>query len=312
MPALFPLRLALAAVLLVALAATRTQAAPAVAAPPSTALADTLYSHRDWVGAARAYEKVAKVAPTMPRVQYRLGVCYANLEQWQRAIDAGHRADALGALPVFARYNLACAFARAGQPDSAFAVLGRLMDAGYRQPDALDADADLGSLRGDARFAGIRERAKRNATPCEYAPESRQFDFWIGDWEVRDNRGGQVVVGASHVEKILGGCVIFENWSGGLGGSGKSFNAWNPELRCWQQNWMDDSGSVSNFTDGHSNDGRLVFVAEKLGADGKPFRNRLSFFDLGPDQVRQFSEQSTDGGATWTVVYDFNYLRRKT
>jgi hypothetical protein len=28
--------------------------------------------------------------------------------------------------------------------------------------------------------------------------------------------------------------------------------------------------------------------------------------------VRQFSEQSRDGGTTWTVVYDFNYLRRKS
>jgi len=283
----------------------------ASAAPVSTAQADTLYAHKDWANAARAYEVVAKQDATRPRVFYRMGVCYGSLEQWPKAIDAYHKADALGAMPWFVRYNLACAFARAGRPDSAFAVLGRLMDSGYRQPDALLADTDLAPLQSDARFAAIVERAKKNHTPCEYAAESRQFDFWIGDWEVHDNRQNQAVVGTSHVEKILGGCVIFENWSGGLGGSGKSFNAWNPELHCWQQNWMDDSGTVTNYTNGRYDGGKLVYLADTLGPGGKPVKVRLTFFDLGPGQVRQFSEQSNDGGATWTIGYDFNYVRRK-
>jgi len=56
---------------------------------------------------------------------------------------------------------------------------------------------------------------------------------------------------------------------------------------------------------------RLVFVAEKIGPGGKPIKNRPTFFNLGPDLVRQFSEQSNDGGATWSVGYDFNHLRKK-
>ena len=52
-------------------------------------------------------------------------------------------------------------------------------------------------------------------------------------------------------------------------------------------------------------------MAGKVGPGGKPFKNRPTFFNLGPDQVRQFSEQSNDGGATWSVGYDFNRLRKK-
>ena len=301
-------RILMIAVLLAALAPVRAQAQ----APPSAALADSLYAKQDWARAAKAFEKVTKDAPTWPRGFYRLGVCYGSLEQWPKAIAAYRKAEALGALPQFNGYNLACAYARSGQPDSAIATLGRVMDAGYRQPDQLEADADLASVKGDPRFAGLVERARRNLTPCEYAAESRQFDFWIGDWDVHDNTRAQAMAGSSHVEKILGGCVIFENWSGGFGGSGKSFNAWNSERRCWQQNWMDDSGDVTNFTDGHYDGQKLVFVADKIGADGKPFKSRLTFFNLGPDQVRQFGEQSNDGGTTWTVRYDFNYVRRKS
>ena len=274
--------------------------------------ADTLYARKDWKGAARAYEALAKKEPLKARYPYRMGVSYSALEQWSKAIPAYRKADALGVPPMFARYNLACAYARAGHPDSALATLESLVATGYSQADQISQDADFASIRGDARFAAALEQAKKNATPCVYAPESRQFDFWVGDWEVRDNTQNQIVVGSSHVERILNQCVIFENWTGAFGGSGKSFNAWNPELGCWQQNWMDDKGGVTNFTDGRWDGTKLVFVADKKDSNGKPIRNRLSFFALGPDQVRQFSEQSRDGGATWTVVYDFNYLRKKT
>jgi len=274
--------------------------------------ADTLYAHKDWKGAARAYEALAKKEPNKARYQYRLGVSYGSLEEWPKAIAAYRRAEALGTPAMFARYNLACAFARAGQADSALVTLTSLVATGYSQAGAIEQDSDFATIRSDPRYAAAVAQARKNATPCVYAPESRQFDFWIGDWEVHDNTQNQVVVGASHVERILNQCVIFENWTGAFGGSGKSLNAWNPELGCWQQNWMDDTGGVTNFTDGRWDGTKLVFVADKKDASGRPVKNRLSFFALGPDQVRQFSEQSRDGGATWTVVYDFNYLRRKS
>jgi hypothetical protein len=274
--------------------------------------ADTFYAHKDWKHAAHAYEELARKEPQKARYQYRMGVSYGSLEQWPNAIAAYKKADALGVPPMFARYNLACAYARSGQPDSALATLESLVASGYFQADAIEQDADFASIRGDTRFASVIEGAKKNATPCVYAPESRQFDFWVGDWEVHDNTQNQMLVGSSHVERILNQCVIFENWTGNFGGSGKSFNAWNPELACWQQNWMDDKGGVTNFTDGRWDGTKLVFLADKKDSNGKPVKNRLSFFALGPDQVRQFSEQSRDGGATWTVVYDFNYLRKKT
>lgn len=274
--------------------------------------ADTFYAHKDWKRAARAYEELAKKEPQKPRYAYRMGVAYGSLEQWPQAIAAYRKADALGVPPMFARYNLACAYARSGQADSALKTLESLVQTGYSQASSIEQDTDFASIRTDARYAAVLEQARKNETPCIYAPESRQFDFWVGDWEVHDNTQNQLVVGSSHVERILNQCVIFENWTGSFGGSGKSFNAWNPELACWQQNWMDDKGGVTNFTDGHWDGTKLVFVADKKDSNGKPVKNRLSFFALGPDQVRQFSEQSRDGGTTWTVVYDFNYLRKKT
>ena len=36
----------------------------------------------------------------------------------------------------------------------------------------------------------------------------------------------------------------------------------------------------------------------------------LTFFNLDANTVRQLSEQSVDGGKTWTTVYDLKYVRK--
>jgi hypothetical protein len=285
--------------------------AGAAAAPPANpgAAADSAYAHQDWAAAERGYERVVKANPSDWRAWFRLGVASGSQGHWPRAIEAYRIADASGAVPPrFARYNLACAFARSGQPDSALATLQRLVAAGYRQVDPLANDPDLASVRSDPRFAAVLARAKHNVEPCSDTPESRQFDFWIGDWNVTSNLNGGAQAGRSHVELILGQCVIFENWST-PNGSGKSFNAWNADLGCWQQNWMDDTGDVTNYTDGHFTDAAMRFRADKKDGAGKWQKHRLTFFPLGPDEVRQLGEHSDDGGANWVVDYDLDYRR---
>jgi hypothetical protein len=275
------------------------------------ARADSAYAKQDWVQAARGYAAFTHKFAAGGRTWYRLASSEGAMQRWPGAIAAYRTADAMGVPPQFAAYNMACAFARAGAIDSAYAVLGRAADRGWGAVESLDADADLAPVRSDARFAALRERADRNQHPCRYRPESRGFDFWIGDWEVHDNQRGHGIAGRSHVEKIVGDCVIFENWTGAGGGSGKSFNSYNVETGAWQQNWMDESGDVSNFEGGHVDGGKLSFVAHKVDAQGRPFLSRLTFFDLGPNEVRQFGEQSNDDGKTWSVRYDFDYLRVK-
>ncbi len=284
----------------------------ATARPESllTARADTLLARKDWARAAKAYRELTGINPGSFRHWYRLGFSLASAGELDPAIEAYRCADALGVAPQFARFGLACAFGKKGEIDSAFVTLERLLDAGFRQANQLQNDPDLQGLHSDPRFAAVLDRAKRNAAPCLYVPESRQLDFWVGDWEVRDNRRDQGVVGSSHIERILGDCVIFENWTGRWG-SGKSLNGWNADLGCWQQSWMDDSGEVTQYTDGHYADGAMVFHAESPTKDGKTVRQKLTFFNLGPDRVRQLGEKSTDGGRTWSVAYDLTYVRRK-
>jgi hypothetical protein len=288
--------------------ACAANAAPAPS-PAAVALTDSAFAHQDWARAAKGYAAIVQADPKSVRGWYRLATAEFSLGHFDRAAAAWRGAEAAGLPGRIALYNLACACARGGRPDSALAALQRLMDTGYRQTAQLEADADLASVRGDARFAAVLERSRHNEKPCAYQPESRQFDFWIGDWDVTDNLHANGAAGTSHVELILGDCVVFENWSGRQGGHGKSFNAWDASTKRWQQNWMDDSGTVTNYVDGRFEDDHLRFTAEKHAGAPEGRVDRLTFFRLGPDRVRQVFDHSTDGGATWVADIDLDYAR---
>lgn len=286
---------------------------PAVphAASPAAQRADSLYQAQDWRAAAAAYEKLVATAPGDATAWFRLATSLYSLGEHARAAAAFGRAARAGIPPQVARYNQACSQALAGDRDGAFATLDTLLEAGFGNVAGLETDTDFSTLRSDARFAGVLERARRNATPCRFAPESRQFDFWIGEWDVSDRLNPGRRVGTSSVQLILGDCVVFENWVSVLGGTGKSFNVYKKDTGRWQQSWVDDKGGVIDFFDGRLENGAMQFQAVTRGRDGKERRRRLTFYDLGRDRVRQFSEASTDGGATWQVEYDFLYERRK-
>ena len=144
--------------------------------------------------------------------------------------------------------------------------------------------------------------------PCKSRPEYRQFDFWVGEWDVRNPQGQQA--GTNSVQLILGDCVVFENWTGARGGQGKSFNVYNAAKGKWQQTWVDNSGGVLELF-GEYKDGAMRLTGEKKGRDGKTTLDRLTFTKLADGGVRQLWEQSADGGQTWTVAFDGTYVRKK-
>ncbi|HXU72871.1 MAG TPA: hypothetical protein VN947_26310 [Polyangia bacterium] len=194
-------------------------------------------------------------------------------------------------------YNLACEKSLAGDRDGAFVALDQAIAAGFGALDTMEKDPDLKRLREDARWKSTIERATAQNNPCKALPEARQLDFWVGEWDVHDPKGH--LVGHSRIERIVNDCVVLENWSGSLGGNGKSINFWDKSNHRWQQTWVDNRGNVLQYT------GRLVEGSMRYTADGK----RLTFSPLSGGKVRQLAETSSDGGKTWSVGYDFTYSR---
>lgn len=145
------------------------------------------------------------------------------------------------------------------------------------------------------------------AQPCR-ASVYRQLDFWVGEWEVHGPKGK--TAGASSVQLILNNCVVFENWTGASGYTGKSFNLYDAQTRKWKQFWVDDRGGMLEFT-GEFREGAMRYEGQSIAQDGKPVIDRLTFFPLSEGRVRQLWEQSADKGKTWNTVFDGTYVRKK-
>lgn len=151
--------------------------------------------------------------------------------------------------------------------------------------------------------------ARAQQTSCS-SEQHRQFDFWIGDWEVKN--ANDQILGNSKVELILNECVIFENWqSANPGYAGKSFNYYNRSANKWNQKWIDTNGVPMEFEGTFSNEDQvLYYTATTKNSESKEILNKLNFYKNSEDYVNQVWEQSTDNGKTWATVFDGHYRRK--
>ena len=76
---------------------------------------------------------------------------------------------------------------------------------------------------------------------CE-AGDHRQFDFWLGDWNVYAPDGK--LAGVNSISSEYEGCVLHERYSTDRGFSGESLNAYDPVRKVWHQTWVDSSGTL--------------------------------------------------------------------
>jgi hypothetical protein len=130
----------------------------------------------------------------------------------------------------------------------------------------------------------------------------RQFDFWLGTWNVMEK--GKLA-GQNRITSVDGGCVLLESWTGVSGFSGHSLNIYDASRGKWHQTWVDNSGSLL-VLEGTFRDGKMVLEGEH---EGTTRRERITWTPLPGGEVRQHWESSKDSGATWTTAFDGRYTR---
>ena len=281
-------------------------------APVSPDSADKAYTAQNWTEAESQYSALTRQQPENARFWYRLGVTARGNKHFDVALEAMQKAKVLGAgkgLPApLADYEIATTYAEMGNTARALETLKASANAGFMQTARLEKDPEWNALRSSGEFMASAKVVRHNAMPCEDA-EFKQFDFWLGDWDVASAADG-TPRGSSHISKEMNGCVVWENWtSAGAPYFGKSYNTWNPNLKRWEQYWVDTSAGVM-FFHGELKNGIMDYWTDDVPqATGGTLLRHLQFFHLGPDKVRQFSQGSADGGKTWHTEYDLIYTR---
>ena len=252
------------------------------------------------------------VDPAMDHIRQAQSLMAAGKDQ--EAMRHLQDAQALGTRPVAVALNRAKLHARMKNVDAAFEELTRATDLGLGAlPPPFDADSDLAGLRSDPRYREVERALDRNARPCEHDPAYRQFDYWLGIWDVRPNGAPPGTPPATNViTKIHQGCVILETWTA-PGQTGQSFNIYDRESGKWHQAWVDSAGGLHEYWGGPK-DGNMVYEGDvpiPRGRGTGRMHVRLTFFRQPDGTVRQYSERTDDGGKTWTVNYDMIYTKRE-
>lgn len=136
--------------------------------------------------------------------------------------------------------------------------------------------------------------------------KSRQFDFWIGEWDVYSENS---LVGTNTIVSILDGCVLQENWEGSRGSKGSSLNFYNPTSHKWQQFWVWKNGTTLELSGDYA-DRRMVLMGESRDREGKSILNRITWYNNPDGTVRQHWETSDREGENWTTVFDGLYKKK--
>lgn len=132
-------------------------------------------------------------------------------------------------------------------------------------------------------------------------PEYRQFDFWIGDWDALET-GKEEVVARTHVDRILDGCILREDYESTNGLKGQSFSLYDASRRVWHQSWATNRGQLLTI-EGRLENGEMVLSGTERGADGaeKLVRGTWKRINAG---VRETAVTSLDAGKTWQPWFD--------
>lgn len=158
---------------------------------------------------------------------------------------------------------------------------------------------------------GIVANSAQGQTPpptCD-APEHRQFDFWLGEWEVDGGLDGKTPVGKSTITRVAKGCAMHENWRSTGGGDGQSLNVFDAVSKQWMQFWIGADGVILRLSGGIKN-GAMVLDGSLPMPSGKTQLQRITWTPMPDGRVSQRWETSDDTGKSWQVSF-IGYYRRK-
>jgi len=144
-------------------------------------------------------------------------------------------------------------------------------------------------------------------------PQQKQFDFWVGDWDLTWPAEGQMKAGhgANSINRTLDRCVVEEHFSGGDSVSlrGMSVSTYDARSGKWKQTWVDNEGNYLDFV-GEFKDGQMVLAREATRPDGAKIQQRMVWKNINAKELDWSWERSEDGGKTWQVVWSIHYKRK--
>lgn len=163
----------------------------------------------------------------------------------------------------------------------------------------------LAALVAVPAFAQTPAPAPQPPPRCETLAY-RQFDFWIGEWDVFNPAGEKI--GESSITHEESGCLIVEHWKSAKGGQGQSYNFFDPARGQWRQVWV-SAAELTDYAGSLNAKGEMVLEGDLQQAGGYAGRSRGTWTANADGSVRQRFENYDTGSSGW--VENFNGLYRR-
>ncbi|MEO0882118.1 MAG: hypothetical protein AAFY34_05250 [Pseudomonadota bacterium] len=141
--------------------------------------------------------------------------------------------------------------------------------------------------------------------PCAQ-PIYREFDFWVGTWDVT-NRDG-VLQGRNIITREEQGCLVLERWTSATGGTGQSYNSVDPVSGLWRQVWVSAAANI-DYSGGRTAAGGIRLEGEITYRNGTKFPFRGEWIPEADGTVLQTFQQFNPETRNWDQWFTGIYTR---
>ena len=270
------------------------------------------YTQQKWAEAVQAYKSLAKQQPENYQAWYRLANSLIENKEGTLALPALAKASASPSIPPFLiAYQRAQAFKLSGNESAMWESLTNAVNKGYNQLATIEGAAIWSDIQTTEQFKELLVAVGKNAHPCTADSRFSEFDFWLGKWSVYGNtqRTGPQY-GSNHISKQQHDCLVVESWVSVKGTTGTSMNYYDGTKDKWVQHWVSMGGTTINI-EGGLKEGSMQLVGKiyYLKSPAPQIRDfRASWTPLENGVVRQYFEESVDGGKTWYTWFEGFYF----
>jgi hypothetical protein len=263
------------------------------------------FEQGQWAQAIDAYRVLLDSNPDDGLALLRIAQAERKLSRHAKALETLEQARAAEAPEAMVDLERALDLAALGQADNALRALSAADHDGLRALTLLEDADELDGLRDEARYQEVYRSVRHRVFPCEALAASRQFDFWVGRWEVRSPDG--TPVGHSRVTKEDGGCAVAESWQGAGGSSGRSLSYFLPSKGEWRQVWVGSGGTLIDISGGPVDGGMHLEGTIEYVAREEVVAFRGTWTPTGDGRVRQLLEEFDLASQSWRTWFEGVY-----
>ncbi len=275
------------------------------------------HAEQKWPEVIKTYGQLTQLQPQNELAWFRLANAHIQLKQGQAALNANAQLNAPQQIPAsFIQFQKAQAFSLLGKTNDMWRSLQTAAEQGYSNLSNLRTDPVFEAHRDTQQYTLVSQAMDKNLRPCMYDDRYREFDFWLGRWDVYgDLAKTGPMAGKNSITQAEQGCLIMEDWQGAGGSTGMSMNYYDGIKQQWVQRWVSGGGTVADYAGGLIEiggikvmrlEGKIFYASKQQQPQVRAFRGTWTPLEDGV--VQQFFEESIDGGKTWYPWFNGFYF----